>query len=77
MLRGAILKVKRNFCGREAILVATAIFFVVIQKIRTARDGIILWEQTEAYVGDFGSESDALTPANTIPRRKNVASTET
>ncbi len=41
------------------------------------RDGMILWERTEAYVGDFGSESDALTPANTIPKRKNIASTET
>ena len=36
-----------------------------------------LREQSEAYAGDFGSESDALMPENTIPWQKNAESTET
>ncbi len=36
-----------------------------------------LREQSEAYAGDFGSESDALIPDNTIPWQKNAESTET
>ena len=36
-----------------------------------------LREQSEAYAGDFGSESDALMPENTILWEKNAESTET
>lgn len=36
-----------------------------------------LREQSEAYPGDFGSESDALIPGSTIPWEKNTGSTET
>jgi hypothetical protein len=36
-----------------------------------------LWEQSEAYAGDFGTESDALTPDNTIAWEENAGNTET
>ena len=36
-----------------------------------------LREQSEAYAGDFGSESATLMPDNTIPWQKNAENTET
>ncbi len=36
-----------------------------------------LRERSEAYAGDFGSESDALMPDTTIPWEKNAESTDT
>ena len=36
-----------------------------------------LREPSEAYAGDFASESDALRPGNTILREKNTDHTET
>jgi putative transposase len=36
-----------------------------------------LREQSEAYAGDFASESDVLMPDNTIPWEKNAENTET
>jgi len=71
-----MLKVKHNFSGQEATPVTTAVL-CLSQKIPIEQNGIILWERTEAYGRDFAGESDALTPANTIPSRKNVVSTET
>jgi len=36
-----------------------------------------LWEQSEVYGGDLGSESEALRPQNTIFWEENAEITET
>lgn len=36
-----------------------------------------LWEHSEAYANDSGSESHALTPEKTIPSKKKPESTGT
>lgn len=75
----------RDDCWSEAIAVGSLTF---VDKVKTelrfkakyrevteVGGMYTLREQSEAYTGDFGSESDVLRPANRIPWQKNVENT--